>query len=316
VANQQPISTDTRTLAPGVWGVLATPFHGPGQAVDHRSLRAEVEFYRQAGAAGVVALGVFGEAASLSLAEQAEIIATVAEAGGGMPVVAGLSPRATAPVVELARCLRQAGGAALIAVMAQVNSANPETVRRHLDTLHEDCGVAVVIQDYPVASGVTISPGALAAVAVECPYVAAIKCEAPPTAAAIAILARSVSVPLFGGLGGVGLIDELTAGAAGAMTGFSYPEGLIAAVRAHAAGGFDAARDAFSPWLPLANFENQPGIGLAIRKEILRRRGLIAESAVRSPAPGFPADLASLLENHLRAAESQLRAGSGLSRRL
>jgi 4-hydroxy-tetrahydrodipicolinate synthase len=301
VTNQQPAGPDLSTLAPGVWGVLATPFQGPGEAVDHESLRSEVRFYRRIGAAGLVALGVFGEAASLSLAEQAEVVATVAEAGEGIPVVAGLSPRSTAPLVELAGVLHEAGGAVLVAVMAQVNSADPGRVRRHFDALHDACGLPVVVQDYPVASGVAIRPDALAALVAGCPYVSAVKCEAPPTAVAISILARSVRVPLFGGLGGVGLIDELAAGAAGAMTGFSYPEGLIAAIRAYRADGFAAARDAFSQWLPIANFENQSGIGLAIRKETLRRRGLIAESAVRSPAPGFPPELAPLLENHLCA---------------
>jgi 4-hydroxy-tetrahydrodipicolinate synthase len=299
--------TGTKTLAPGVWGVLATPFRGPTQAVDHRSLRTEVESYRQVGAAGVVALGVFGEAASLSADEQADVAATVADASGGMPLVVGLSARPTAPAVELAKLLCEAAGDTLIAVMAQVNSSDPELLRRHLDTLHGECGAAVVVQDYPAASGVTIMPDVLAAVVARCPYIAAIKCEAPPTALAISVLAGSVSAPLFGGLGGVGLIDELAAGAAGAMTGFSYPEGLVAALRAHAVGGFDAAREAFSPWLPLANFENQPGIGLAIRKETLRRRGLLAESTVRSPAPGFPAELAPLLERHLRALPAAAR---------
>jgi 4-hydroxy-tetrahydrodipicolinate synthase len=301
VTNHQLSAASTKTLAPGVWGVLATPFHGPGLAVDHESVRAEVRFYRRIGAAGVVALGVFGEATSLSVGEQAEVIATVAEAGQGMPVVAGLSPRATAPLVELAGLLREAGGAPLVAVMAQVNSPDPGKLRRHFDALHDGCGLPVVVQDYPVASGVVIRPDVLATLVAECPYIAAIKCEAPPTTVAISVLARSDSVPLFGGLGGVGLIDELAAGAAGAMTGFSYPEGLIAAVNAYRADGFDAARDSFRDWLPIANFENQPGIGLAIRKETLRRRGLIAESGVRPPAPGFPTELAPLLENHLRA---------------
>lgn len=289
------------SLAAGVWGVLATPFRGPRLAVDHESLRAEVAAYRQAGAAGVVALGVFGEAASLSAAEQAEVAATVASAGGGLPVVAGLSMRATAPAAELARQLTEAAGGALAAVMAQVTSPDPDTLRRHLDTLHEECAVPVVVQDYPLVSGVTIRPAVLAAVVARCPYVAAVKCEAPPTAVAISVLAAGAKVPLFGGLGGAGLIDELAAGAAGAMTGFSYPEGLVAAVRAYSAGGFDAAREAFMPWLPIANFENQPRIGLAIRKETLRRRGLLAESAVRPPASGFPAELAPLLERHMRA---------------
>lgn len=288
-------------LAPGVWGVLATPFRGPDLAVDHESLRAEVRSYREVGAAGVVALGVFGEAASLSAGEQAEVIATVASAADGMPVVAGLSARATAPAAELARLLRDAADGALAAVMAQVTSPDPDILRRHLDVLHGRAGVAVVVQDYPLISGVTIRPGVLADVVAQCPYVAAVKCEGPPTAVAICVLTAAVDVPLFGGLGGAGLIDELAAGAAGAMTGFSYPEGLMAAVRAHAAGGFGAAREAFTPWLPIANFENQPGIGLAIRKETLRRRGLLAESAVRPPAPGFPAELALLLERHMRA---------------
>ncbi len=289
------------SLAPGVWGVLATPFCGPALAVDHESLRAQVASYRRVGAAGVVALGVFGEAASLSAAEQAEVVATVAGADGGLPVVAGLSARPTAPAVEQARLARDAAGSSLAAVMAQVNSADPDTLRRHLDTLHEECGVPVVVQDYPLTSGVAIRPAVLASVVARCPYVAAIKCEAPPTAVAISALAAALPVPLFGGLGGVGLIDELAAGAAGAMTGFSYPEGLVAAVRAHADGGFDAAREAFASWLPIANFENQPGIGLAIRKETLRRRGLLASPAVRPPAQGFPAELAPLLECHMRA---------------
>jgi 4-hydroxy-tetrahydrodipicolinate synthase len=284
-----------------VWGVLATPFCGPGLAVDHESLRAEVASYRQVGAAGVVVLGVFGEAASLSAAEQAEVVATVSAAAGGMPVVAGLSARQTAPAVEQARLVHNAAAGSLAAVMVQVHSTDPDTLRRHLDTLNSECGVAIVVQDYPLASGVTIRPGVLAAVVAQCPYIAAIKCEAPPTALAISVLAAALPVPLFGGLGGAGLIDELAAGAAGAMTGFSYPEGLVAAVRAHAGGGFRPAREAFAPWLPIANFENQPGIGLAIRKETLRRRGLLADPAVRPPAPGFPPELAPLLDSHMRA---------------
>jgi 4-hydroxy-tetrahydrodipicolinate synthase len=301
VTNHQLSETGTKTLGRGVWGVLATPFHGPGHAVDHESLRTEVRFYHRIGAAGVVALGVFGEATSLSVSEQTDVIATVAQAGEGMPVVAGLSPRSTAPLVELAGLLREAAGAPLVALMALVNSPDPGKLRRHFDALHDGCGLPVVVQDYPVASGVIIRPDVLASLVAECPYVAAIKCEAPPTALAISILARSVTVPLFGGLGGVGLIDELAAGAAGAMTGFSYPEGLIAAASAYHDHGFAMARHSFRDWLPIANFENQPGIGLAIRKETLRHRGLIAESAVRPPAPGFPAELALLLENHLHA---------------
>jgi 4-hydroxy-tetrahydrodipicolinate synthase len=98
----------------------------------------------------------------------------------------------------------------------------------------------------------------------------------------------------------------LAVGAAGAMTGFSYPEALLATVRAFDAGGVRAARETFAPWLPLVNFEAQPGIVLAVRKECLRRRGLLRDPAVRPPAPGFPEALEPLLRDHVAAAEELL----------
>jgi 4-hydroxy-tetrahydrodipicolinate synthase len=83
------------------------------------------------------------------------------------------------------------------------------------------------------------------------------------------------------------------------MTGFSHPAALAAVLRAHREGGFEAARDAWAPWLPLANFEGQPRVGLAIRKELLRRRGVMASGRVRPPALTLPDALIPLLEKHL-----------------
>ncbi|MGH8987909.1 MAG: dihydrodipicolinate synthase family protein, partial [Acidimicrobiales bacterium] len=193
----------------------------------------------------------------------------------------------------------EAADGQLEALMVQVGSGDPAVAGRTFDEVHDAVGLPILVQDYPMVSGVTISPDALGRLVADRPYVVGLKCEAPPTAAAIAVLRGLVGVPCFGGLGGVGLVDELAAGSAGAMTGFSCPEGLLAAVRAFAEGGFPAARDAFSPWLPLANFEGQPGIGLAIRKEILRRRNVIADSSVRPPAPGIPPSLLPRLAEHL-----------------
>jgi 4-hydroxy-tetrahydrodipicolinate synthase len=83
------------------------------------------------------------------------------------------------------------------------------------------------------------------------------------------------------------------------MTGFSHPAALAIVLRAHRDGGFVAARDVWAPWLPLANFEGQPRVGLAIRKELLRRRGVIAGSRVRPPARPLPGALVALLDKHL-----------------
>jgi 4-hydroxy-tetrahydrodipicolinate synthase len=104
---------------------------------------------------------------------------------------------------------------------------------------------------------------------------------------------------VFGGLGGVGLLDELASGASGAMTGFSAPEGLRAALDAFTAGGFDAARAAWAPWLPLATFEAQAGIALALRKQLMHRRGVLDHPTVRPPARPLPPSLLPLVEQHL-----------------
>ena len=89
------------------------------------------------------------------------------------------------------------------------------------------------------------------------------------------------------------------------MTGFSHPEGLRATLDAHRAGGFEAARAAYAPWLPLVNFEAQQGISLALRKMLLHRRGVLADPFVRPPAPSVPPALLPVLEQHLAAAPTR-----------
>ncbi|WAP52139.1 dihydrodipicolinate synthase family protein [Arthrobacter sp. ATA002] len=271
----------------------------------HRLLRREVQLYTGLGAAGMVVLGVFGEGAALSSEEQALTVRTAAEAAGSTALVVGLSARSTAPALEQAAVACRAAGASLAALMVQANSPKPEVLAAHLTAIHDATGAGIVLQDYPVASGVAVSADQILAVVEQCPFITAVKSEAPPTAVAVARLTRRTAVPVFGGLGGVGLLDELAAGAAGAMTGFSHPEGLLAALEAFADGGFEQARAAFAPWLPLANFEAQPGVGLAVRKEVLRRRGIIDEALVRPPAPGLPPELAALIDGHLAAVRTE-----------
>lgn len=297
------------SLSPGLWGVLATPFHGPALEVDLESLRREVDLYLSVPADGLVVLGVFGEGVALDSAEQSAVVGEVAKQAPGMPLVVGVSARTTAVAVEQARTAAGAAGASLAGLMVQVNTADPAVLARHLTAVHEATSAGVVLQDYPETSGVRISAEQILEVLDKCPFVVAVKSEAPPTSAAIGLLTAGTDVPVFGGLGGVGLLDELAAGAAGAMTGFSHPEGLRTALDAWAEGGFEAARSAFSSWLPLVNFEAQPGIGLAIRKEILRRRGVFADASVRPPARPAPREILRLMPDQLAAAQDLLAAG-------
>jgi 4-hydroxy-tetrahydrodipicolinate synthase len=296
-----------------VWGVLATPFQGPDLVLDTGGLAGLARHAEGAGVTGLTVLGVFGEAVRLSAAERRTVLATVA-GSVDVPLVVGATSLDTAPLLDEVRLVQEVAGDRLAAVMVQVHSPSAELVRAHLQAVHDATGAAVVVQDYPVASGVRIGTPELVRALTGLPFVAAVKAESPPTAAAVAALAGALQVPVFGGLGGLGLLDELAVGAAGAMTGFSFPEGLVACVAAWRDGGFPAARAAFLPYLPLIAFEQQPGIGLAIRKECLRRRGLLAEAGVRPPAPPLPPSLRDQLARHLDALSdlpAPDRAGAG-----
>lgn len=288
-------------LTKGLWGVLATPFEEESLKVDGASMIKQVDMYRAVGASGVVVLGVFGEAAQLDPVEQAHLVRLVSREAPELPLVIGLSEMRTDQAVEAALRLLDAAAQRPAGFMCQINSADPQALAGHFEAIHAATGVGIVVQDYPLASGVKISSEQILDALEHATYAVAIKSEAPPTSVAISNLSSKTSIPVFGGLGGVGLLDELISGASGAMTGFSHPEGLAEVLTAWDNGGFAAARSAFASWLPLANFEAQVGIGLAIRKEILKQRGLFKSGAVRPPALPLPNALRHHLTQHVNA---------------
>ncbi|MGP4021558.1 dihydrodipicolinate synthase family protein [Saccharopolyspora sp. 5N708] len=280
--------------------MVATPFTGSTLDVDEAGLAGLVEHYQRIGVTGLTVLGVFGEAVRLSTAERRAVL-EIAVGAADLPIVVGASSTSLAPVIEEIELATDVVGDRLAGAMVQVNTPDPKQLAAHLGAAHAATGAGLVVQDYPLVTGVSISAASLASAVREVAAVVAVKAEAPPTPPAIATLTTATDVPVFGGLGGIGLLDELAAGSAGAMTGFSVPEGLVACVAAWQRGGYDAAREAYSPYLPLVNFEAQARIGLAIRKEALRRRGLLRESGVRPPAPSMPESLSDQLDRHLAA---------------
>lgn len=296
----------SQALSHGLWGVLATPFSEGGHEVDGASLAGLVQDQLAAGAVGLVVLGVFGEGARLSTEERVSVLAAVHREAGSTPLVVGISDLETADVIDVAAELLAAVPDANASLMLQVPMDDRDDLVAHLKAVHDATGAGLVVQDYPAASGVSVSSETLLAAVNDCPFVVAVKAEAPPTSVAVAELAAGTQRPVFGGLGGLGLLDELMAGAAGAMTGFSHPQVLGAVLRDWETGGYEQARATYLPWMPLVNFEAQLSVGLAIRKQALRERGLIAHAVVRPPGRSMPDALLPLLRSHLRAAREQV----------
>lgn len=286
----------------GVFSVLPTPFDAKG-GLDAASLGRVVELFLKAGVNGFTALGVTSEVARLTEAERERALDTVIQAvRGRVPVVAGTTAEGLHACVEHSRRAEAAGAAALMVSPPRLPKLNSDAVVSHYRALAEAVPLPIVVQDYPPISGFTMEASLLARIAREVPAARVIKLEDPPTPPKIArILALCEGVPLriFGGLGGVFLLEELLAGAAGAMTGFAYPEALVDVVSRYRAGDLGGAADAFYRYVPLLRFEFQEGVGMAIRKEVLRRRGVLSDAAVRAPATGLDGGTRAALERVL-----------------
>lgn len=294
-------------LRSGVHVVTATPFL-PDEALDEASVRSLVDFVAGAGADGLLILGVMGEADRLSDAERERVIDLVLDRNGGrMQVTVGVTAGSTIVTRERARdAIRR--GADAVMVSPPIGSRPGPALREHFQRIGDDLGALVVVQDHPASSGVTMPAAFIAEVMPALPPGSAVKLEEPPTPPKIARLrALAGAVPIFGGLGGVALLQELDAGADGTMTGFAFPETLVRIVAAHRAGESETARCLFAAALPLMLFESQPGIATGIRKELLCRRGAIRHATVRQPAPTLDETTLAELERLVRESRVESR---------
>ena len=270
----------------GVYSVLPTPFDARGD-VDEASLRRVVDLFIEAGVDGVTALGVTGEVARLEDAERRRVLEVVVEhVNGRIGVVAGTTAEGTRTCIAHSRHASDAGATAVMVSPPRMPKLNSDAVLRHFAALTDAVDIDIVVQDYPPISGYAMEPALLARIARELPSARTIKLEDPPTpykTSRIIEAAAGVEVRIFGGLGGVFLLEELMAGATGAMTGFAFPEILVQIVSLYRSGRVDEAADVFYRAVPLLRFEFQEGIGMAIRKEVLHRRGALASPATRAP---------------------------------
>jgi 4-hydroxy-tetrahydrodipicolinate synthase len=295
------------SLLEGVFSVLPTPFRDDG-ALDLESLRRVVDLFIAAGVNGLTALGVTGEVARLNDAERHKVLeAVIDQAAGRVAVVAGATADGQRTCIEYTRAAKDAGAAAVMISPPRLAKLNSDAVVRHFAGVAEAVEIEIVVQDFPPISGFTMEPALLARIAREIPRARTIKLEDPPTpfkTARILEATKDITVRIFGGLGGVFLLEELLAGATGAMTGFAYPEILVEIVSAFRAGDVDRAADVFYRTVPLMRFEFQEGIGMAIRKEVLRRRGALASAALRAPGTKLDAVTIAALDRVLAWAQA------------
>ncbi|KNY24478.1 dihydrodipicolinate synthase family protein [Methylobacterium sp. ARG-1] len=275
--------------ADGVYVIAVTPFTEDG-GLDLQSTDSLVDFYLEKGATGLTVLGMMGEAPKLTAAESRIFVRHVlARVGGRVPVVVGVTSPGLAAMKDLSAAVMD-DGAAGVMVAPPPTVGTDDQILVHYGMVAETLGsdTPFVLQDFPLATGVQIAPSVILRLVRDHPNLVMLKHEDWPGLAKLSALrdaerdgARRIAILV--GNGGLFIPEELTRGADGAMTGFAYPEMMVEVWRAHASGDVERAHDLFDAYLPLARYEQQPGPGLAIRKYLLARRGVIGSAALRRP---------------------------------
>lgn len=273
----------------GIHFMLPTPFLQDG-SVDADSLARCVAHAKTSGCTGVVALGVMGEAHRLLESEREQVVGAVMEASeGALRVSVGISSQSAEQAVARLRSAQAHGADAVMASPPSMAKPNDAAVGGYYRALDAATEIPLIVQDLPEQTGVHMSAEFIGALSRDLEHAKMLKLEDPPTPPKVGstVSATEGRMAVFGGLGGSFLFEELRRGAAGAMTGFAYSEVLVGIHRSYAGGDVESARRLFYDWLPLIRYENSVGLGLSIRKEILRRRGLLSTADVRPPTPAI-----------------------------
>lgn len=280
----------------GVFVIAPTPF-GDGGEIDDRSTDSLVDFFLGCGVTGMTILGVLGEAPKLAPSEARGLLERVLKrVDGRVPVVVGASNPGTDNLVRFAREAMDLGAAGLM-IAPPPKLRTDDQVFAYWDEVLSRLGpdVPVCYQDYPQITDTVTSVAVLHRLVDRFRNLVMLKHEESPGLAKITRLRERSDrgegrrISILCGNGGLHLPQELRRGADGAMTGYAYPEMLVEVCRRHFAGDTEAAEDLYDLHLPLLRHEQQLGFGLAVRKEVLRRRGVIASAATRHPGPRLTA---------------------------
>ncbi|NEW85882.1 dihydrodipicolinate synthase family protein [Rhodopseudomonas sp. WA056] len=275
--------------AAGTFAIAPTPFHDDGK-IDDVSIDRLTDFYAEVGCEGVTVLGILGEAPKLDAAEAEAVATRFIKRAKSMQTIVGVSAPGFAAMRRLARLSMDAGAAGVM-IAPPPSLRTDEQITGYFRQATEAIGddVPWVLQDYPLTLSVVMTPKVIRQIVMDSASCVMLKHEDWPGLEKITTLRgfqkdgslRPLSI--LCGNGGLFLDFEMERGADGAMTGYCFPDMLVDVVKLSKAGQRDLAHNLFDAHLPLIRYEHQQGVGLSVRKYVLKKRGLLSSSAQRKP---------------------------------
>jgi 4-hydroxy-tetrahydrodipicolinate synthase len=275
--------------ASGVFPIAPTPFFEDGK-IDTSSIDRLADFYLSCGTSGLTVLGQMGEAPKLTHAESVAVAAQFVKKTPHLPVVVGVTAPGFASMRMLAQEVMSLGAAGVMIAPPNTLRTDEQIINYYKDaskSIGED--IPIVLQDFPISFLVQMSPKVIRDLVGEVSAIQMLKHEDWPGLEKISAL-RSFEkdgsmrhLAILCGNGGLFLDFEMSRGADGSNTGYCFPEMLVDLIRLKKEKAQEEAQDLFDAHLPFLRYEQQPGVGMAIRKYVLFKRGLISTDTQRSP---------------------------------
>jgi dihydrodipicolinate synthase/N-acetylneuraminate lyase len=288
----------------GIFPSLPTPF-SPQGGVDLDAQRQIVRFAVEHGAHGLICFGLAGEVLQLAPEERKRLCdVIVEEAAGRLPVLVGVSAESEHVARDLASSAERAGVDGIVIAPPVLCPLDADTLTRYFSHVAETVSLPVMIQDAPDLLGVAVGPDVVRRVAASVQNVRYVKLEVGGDGMARWVRELDGAAALFGGNGGLHVLDCLRAGAHGIAPGLELVDLLVAIYDAELSGDTATAERLFASFLPMMVFELQDIHHYnACCKYVLSRRGVELYTGLCPPADELPSEAYPILDRYLAALE-------------
>ena len=272
-----------------------TPMREDG-SVDWAGLEAHIKDLIDGGAEGLFAAGTTGEGLLLEEEERVEVVAvTVRAAAGRVPVVGLCGGLTTAQAIRLARRMRQAGAEGVAALTPFYYRVDAAAMVAHFRAIADTAGCPLYLYSIPGLTGVSLPVEVVAALKGH-PRFGGLKFSFCDLVQLKQYLSTGARVLI--GCDSL-IVQALHAGAAGTVSGTAacLPAPYADLLRIHRSGGDTTAPQRLGTRLDAILAGLPPIAGY---KAALKRRGVIASDAVRSPLRRLTAEEAAGLDAALK----------------
>ena len=109
-----------------------------------------MDFHVQEGTDAIVSVGTTGVSPTVNVEEHHEIIrATVEQAAGRIPVIAGAGANSTSEAIDMTRFAKEVGADAVLSVVAYYNKTTQEGLYQHFKSVAEAVDIPVILYNVP-----------------------------------------------------------------------------------------------------------------------------------------------------------------------